>query len=73
MHSPNLLAGEGYARKLYVIIEKGQNFHPSRHQVVADVRFSHVDKFSNVYKPSNGAYLNLATVLGPQKIEFEAL
>ena len=42
-------------------------------QVVADVRFSNVDKSSNVYKSSNGAYLNLATVLEPQNIGFEAL
>ena len=35
------------------------------YQVTADVRFSNVDKFSNVYKSSNGAYLNLATVLEP--------
>ena len=43
------------------------------HQVEVDVRFSNVDKFSKVYKSSNGAYLNLATVLGPQNIVFEAL
>ena len=42
-------------------------------QVTADVRFSNVDKLSNVYKSSNGAYLNLATVLEPQNIGFEAL
>ena len=42
-------------------------------QVVADVRFSNVDKFTNAYKSSNGAYLNLATVLEPQNIGFEAL
>ena len=42
-------------------------------QVTADVRFSNVDKFSNVYKSSNGAYLNLATVLEPQIIGCEAL
>ena len=36
-------------------------------QVVADIRFS------NVYKSSNGAYINLATVLEPQNIGFEAL
>ena len=51
------------------------NTHLSKaiYQVTADVRFSNVDKISNVYKSSNGAYLNLATVLEPQNIGFEAL
>ena len=42
-------------------------------QVVADVRFSNIDKFSNVCKSSNGAYLNIATVLESPNIGFEAL
>ena len=33
-------------------------------QVVADVKLSNLAGFSNVYKFSNGSYLNLATFLG---------
>ena len=42
------------------------------HQVVADASFSNVDKFSNVFKSSNGAYLNLATLLSPQNTVFKS-
>ena len=41
---------------------------PHCYQVVADVRFSNVDKSSNIYKSSNGAYQNLAMALEPQNI-----
>ena len=41
-------------------------------QVVADTSFSNVDKFSNVFKSSNGAYLNLATLLSPQNTVFKS-
>ena len=41
-------------------------------QVVADASFSNVDKFSNVFKSSNGAYLNLATLLSPQNTVFKS-
>ena len=42
------------------------------YQVVADASFSNVDKFSNVFKSSNGAYLNLATLLSPQNTVFKS-
>ena len=41
-------------------------------QVVADASFSNVDKFSNVFKSSNRAYLNLATLLVAQNTVFNS-